>query len=130
MTGRVDDEGHAVLALVITNPVTGASVHLDTWVDTGFTGGLLLPPAVIASLGLQRSSAVSAELADGTHVVFHTHTCLVAWFGCQQQIETLAGAGPVALLGVGLINECVLTVDYPGKTVRLTLPSNGVAAQP
>ncbi len=65
MTGRVDDEGHAVLTLVITNPVTGASVHLDTWVDTGFTGGLLLPPVVIASLGLQRSSAVSAELADG-----------------------------------------------------------------
>jgi predicted aspartyl protease len=53
------------------------STELTAWVDTAFTGDLVVPRSIIDRLQLPQSSAVMAGLADGTEVVLETFSCVV-----------------------------------------------------
>jgi clan AA aspartic protease len=119
MTGTVDDFGRALLPILIRHPSTAATIHLEAWVDTGFTGALLLPAAQIASVGLPRFAAIPGGLADGSQFMFTTYTCLVQWFGALRQVEALAGSNRFPLIGVQLLEDFLLTIDYPKRVVTL-----------
>jgi hypothetical protein len=47
MKGVVDDSGRAILPIKILCPKYPTGVQIDTWIDTGFTGDLVLPQIVI-----------------------------------------------------------------------------------
>lgn len=119
MTGVVDEFGRALVRITLKNPTTGVSVHQDAWVDTGFNGELVTPAQVILSLGLQQSSRVQAGLGDGSQTVLETFTCAVDWFGESKLVEVIANAGRHTLLGVGLLLNRTLTVDYANRTVTI-----------
>jgi clan AA aspartic protease len=121
IVGRVDDYGRALAPVTVFNPLTAAIVTLEAWIDTGFTGGLSLTPGHIALLGLSRSSTVPGALADGSRVIFETFSCQVEWFGVRKAIEAIGSSGQFALIGVGLLEDATLFVDYPARTVTLTL---------
>ncbi len=87
--------------------------------DTGFTGELVLPHDKIATLGLSRSAVVKAALGDGSETMLDVYTCLIQWFGQEQQIEVIAGAGQFPLLGIGLLQGHTLTVDYAARTLTI-----------
>jgi predicted aspartyl protease len=53
----------------------GAAVALDAWLDTGFTGELVLPSATVSELGLLHSAAIRAGLGDGSQVTLETYGC-------------------------------------------------------
>ena len=81
MNGEVDVSGRALIVLSI-RPSHGAdAVSLQAWVDTAFTGELVIPQATMTRLGLPQSAAVMAGLADGTQVVLDTFSCVIDWFG-------------------------------------------------
>ncbi len=93
---------------------------LAAWVDTGFTGELVLPQDTIATLGFPRSAVVKAELGDGSETVLDVYTCLISWFGRMQQIEVIAAnTGKLPLLGVGLLQGHTLTIDYASRTLTI-----------
>lgn len=119
MTGTVDAYGRALLNITIHHPTTAARIQLDAWVDTGFSGSLLLTPLQISTLGLPRSAAVPGSLADGSQIVFDSHACLLEWFGCLRQLNALAGSSRFALIGVGLLEDHLLTIDYPKRVVTV-----------
>jgi predicted aspartyl protease len=50
MTGRVDDAGRALIRIQIKNPTNATVTELDAWVDTGFTGELVLPQALTVTV--------------------------------------------------------------------------------
>jgi len=50
MKGVVDDSGRAILPIKILCPKYPTGVQIDTWIDTGFTGDLVLPQIVIDDL--------------------------------------------------------------------------------
>lgn len=58
-----------------------------------------------------------AGLADGTQVVLETYTCVIEWFGQKRIVEVVENEGQFPLLGVGLLKERRLEVDYRRKTV-------------
>lgn len=120
INGRVDDYGRALVPVTIYHPQTGNSLALDAWIDTGFTSGLVLTASQIATLGPPPSSAVPAALADGSQVVLQTYTCLVDWFGSRPATEAIAGSGQLALLGVALLVNCTVVINYPARTVTIT----------
>lgn len=91
--------------------------EVEAWLDTGFTGELVLSDELIADLNLIQSGTISAELGDGSEVVLNVYSCVVEWFGAERQIEVVANTGSFPLLGVGLLENHVLTVDYRSKTV-------------
>jgi len=119
MTGIVDSSGRALLRIRLRNPATSAENKLDAWVDTGFTGELVLPQAQVLGLGLPRGIAVSATLADGSETVLDTYRCLLEWFGEWRDIEVVMNVGQYPLLGVGLLHERELQINYPARTMTI-----------
>jgi len=121
ITGRVDDYGRALVPITLSDPLTGIAATVEAWIDTAFTGGLLLTPSHIAALGLVRTSAVPGSLANGSQVIFEAFRCVVHWFGSPRLEAAINAAQPFPLIGIGLLEDCILAIDYPGHTVTLSL---------
>lgn len=121
MTGHVDEYGRALLNVVLHNPLTNATASMDAWVDTGFTGELVLPVETIAMLALERSQSftVRAELGDGTRTNLETHICAIDWFGSSLTVEVVAKRGRFPLLGIGLLHDKTLHIDYEKRTMTV-----------
>jgi clan AA aspartic protease len=119
MKGVVDDYGRALIPIRLEHPVNGTVVKGDAWVDTGCTGDLVLPHSQISSLGLQHSATVKVGLADGSEVLLDTFSCLVEWFGELKQVEAIANQGQFPLVGVGLLKDHKLTINYPKRTMTI-----------
>ena len=119
MKGNVDEAGRALLTLR-ARPTSGSeTVDLVVWVDTAFDGELVIPLDAIRDMALPQSAAVQATLADGTTVILETFDCELAWFGQWRQVEVVANEGILPLLGVGLLRDRKLTVDYPNSELEL-----------
>lgn len=103
MRGSIDSNGRALLTVPIAPDSGSQRVAIDVWVDTGFTGDLVLPRTTINALGLRQSGSVDAILADGSQIEVGTYTCLVNWFGEERRLEVVANEGDYPLLGVGRI---------------------------
>lgn len=119
MNGFIDENGRALLSVELQPNPASDVVAIEVWVDTGFTGDLVLPQNAIASLGLARSGSVDAILADGSQIELDTYTCFVNWFGEERRLEVVANEGDYPLLGVGLLFGLELRVNY--HTLELTL---------
>ncbi len=105
MNGHVDGAGRALVRIRLTSAAAATAMDIEAWIDTGFTGELVLPQDQIATLGLQRSAVVTAELGDGSARV--------------QQIEVIANTGTSPLLGVGLLRGHRLTIAYASCTLTI-----------
>ncbi len=119
MNGRVDNSGRALLPIEVRHPSTSQPAQWDAWIDTGFTGDLVAPRAMLLALGLQPTSTATGILADGSHVVLDRYSCLIDWFGQLRSVEVIANDGAIPLLGVGLLLGHSLTIEYRGGTVNL-----------
>ena len=119
MNGHVDSAGRALVSISVKPSATAAAVEIEAWVDTGFTGELVLPQERIVALGLPLSAVVRVELGDGSETVLHAYTCLIEWFGQVKQIEVIANTGQFPLLRVGLLRGHTLTVDYASRTLTI-----------
>ena len=120
MNGYVDDAGRALLDLEVRASAGSAASLLTVWIDTAFTGELVVSRKLIESLALPQSAAVMAGLADGSQVVLETFTCIIDWFGAERTVEVVANDGQFPLLGVGLLLKRRLEVDYPKQTITLS----------
>ncbi len=119
MTGSVDGSGRALIRIRLKNPTDATETELDVWIDTGFTGELVLPQQNVASLGLPLGPSVMARLADGSDIHLDTYTCLLEWFDEWKRIEVVANQGQYPLLGVGLLLDRELHIDYRAKTITV-----------
>jgi clan AA aspartic protease len=59
----------------------GRQRTIDAVIDTGYTGSLTLPPALIAALGLRWRSVDRGTLADGSECLFDVYEARVVWDG-------------------------------------------------
>ena len=79
-------------------------------IDTGFTGHLTLPMALIDRLALPWLSRAQALLADGSLHVFDAYVGTVLWNGQDRTVEVDA-ADTDPLAGMGLLRGHRLSVD-------------------
>jgi clan AA aspartic protease len=119
MTGTVDSSGHALLRVRLRHPATAAETEVDAWVDTGFTGDLVLPQAQVVALGLPPGLAIRAVLGDGSETLLDTYACHLEWFGGWKEIEVIVNTGQFPLLGVGLLLGHELYIDYHTRVMTL-----------
>ena len=120
MHGVVDERGRALLRIELNHSSNSLDATIDPWVDTGFTGELMLPQSQIDSLNLANSGSVDAILADGSPVKLNTYHCEFEWFGKTEQIEVIANQGDHPLLGVGLLLGLDLRINYGFMQIDLT----------
>jgi clan AA aspartic protease len=119
MIGLVDSAGRALLEIEVQPAPSAAGLPIAAWIDTGFTGDLVLPKAVIDQLGLTLSGTVGAVLADGSHVAMQAYECYIQWFGDLRRLEVVGNDGTSPLLGVGLLLDREVIIDYRRKKVTL-----------
>ncbi len=119
MRGVVDNGGRSLLAVQLRSTSDADSVEVEVWIDTGFTGDLVLPQAAIDALGLIQSGSVDAVLADGSQTELRTYSCLIEWFGNERNLEVIANDGDYPLLGVGLLLGLELRIDYRNLKLQL-----------
>lgn len=93
MMGFVDLHGRALVEIHVRASDIAARHDIEAWIDTGFTGDLVLPQQMIDDLELPASGTVKAALADGSVVTLERYHCLVDWFGSERELEVVANAG-------------------------------------
>jgi clan AA aspartic protease len=126
ITGRVDDNIHPLVPVLIRHPYTRATRTWEAWIDTGFTASLILTPEQAADLNLPRLTSTEAAIADGSKVLMDSVLCEIDWLGKTYIVHALVTPGKSAMVGLNLIDDCRLTIDFPARTVEIVLPPTPV----
>jgi clan AA aspartic protease len=94
----------------------GREQDVEAVIDSGYSGALTLPPALITSLGLRWRSVGRATLADGSMCVFQVYTGKVLWEGKVRTI-LVDEADTDPLVGMRLLrgHELKMQVRARGK---------------
>ena len=107
--GFVNANHEAVVPLSLRGP-GGQTREVNAVIDTGYSGFLTLPAALVADLGLPYAFNSSATLADDTEVGFQVHRATVLWDGSPRNVEADA-VGSTPLLGMALLDAHSLYVE-------------------
>lgn len=125
MRGGVRQNAAGSLELWLTIDVenTHGTLHpCEALIDTGFTGWLMLPEAVIQQLGLTTHDQTQAVLATGE--IRSIHYCLtrVLWQGALQPV-VLFQSRDQSLLGMQLLKGNVITIHaWEDGEITITEP--------
>ena len=119
MTGTVTPQDEAQLKVIVRGP-TGHEQEVEATIDTGFTGFLTLPLAMVAGLLLTYHSQSIAILADGSSVTLALYQATVLWEAQQRRILVVQAEGGV-LLGTALLHGARLVIEFvDGGPVTVT----------
>jgi clan AA aspartic protease len=95
------------------------SVRLDATIDTGFFGELCVPLNVATELGLILIDKVFIGLADGQkqwELLYHADA---DFLGAKQPVSVFVMDRDDALIGVQLLRDCQMVIDFPTEKVNL-----------
>ena len=107
--GAVNAALEAVLPLTVQG-TTGRAREIQAVIDTGFSGFLTLPSALVEALGLTFDGIGWAVLADGTEARFEVYDATLLWDGRQRRIYVYA-AETTPLAGMRLLEGHDLHVE-------------------
>ena len=106
--GKITAYQEAVIELEVSG--LNSSAKIKAVIDTGFTGYLTLPSALINHLNLQQVGEQLAILGDENRVVLKRYVAKVLWHGAERDVFVLqAEGGP--LIGMSLLYGSRLTLD-------------------
>lgn len=89
-------------------------------IDTGYTGFLTLPSAIVASLGLMWSMQEEGILGDGSLCLFDVFEAAVIWDGQIKSIE-INESDTAPLVGMGLLEGYELNIQgFSGGLVTIS----------
>jgi len=107
--GVVNAAYEAVVVLTLQGPA-GQVRDIEAVVDTGYSGFLTLPTAVVAELELPFAYVGQAFLANDDEVSFDVHDVTVVWDGQPRPIKADA-TGSIPLVGMLLLDNHDLNVE-------------------
>jgi clan AA aspartic protease len=119
ITGSVNPFREATIRLDVVGP-QGQTHGVEAVVDTGFTGSLTLPSALITALRLPFRRRGRALLGDGSEVLFDVFEATVVWDGQPRRVPVDAAATE-PLIGMSLLYGYELRVQViDGGNVVIT----------
>ena len=107
--GVVNDAYEAVVAISLRGPA-GQARDIEAVVDTGYSGFLTLPTALVTELGLPFAYIGRAFLANDDEVSFDVHDVTVLWDGQPRHIKADA-TGSTPLVGMLLLDGHTLNIE-------------------
>lgn len=117
--GMVNANIEAIVRLVIAGP-NSQDQPVDAVIDTGFSGSLTLPPAIIAALQLAWLGREEGTLADGSVDLFDVYLASVLWDGHARVIE-IEAVNAQPLLGMDLLRRHSLHIEVVnGGAISIT----------
>ena len=111
--GVVNAAYEAVIPLTVQGSA-GQTHDIEAVIDTGFTGFLTVPPALVTELGLPLEGTSQATLADGSEVTFDVYDVAVHWDG-QLRYVLAEAADTTPLVGMRLLHSHSLYVDVEDR---------------
>jgi clan AA aspartic protease len=101
----------------------GREREVDAVIDTGYTGWLTLPPALIAELGLPWQTIVRGTLADGSTALFDVFEGAILWDRRRRRIP-IDQSDAELLVGMALMTgyELNIQIRSRGKVTIKRLP--------
>jgi clan AA aspartic protease len=118
ISGYVNTNREAIMQLVVLGE-NKQNKGIKAVIDTGYTGFLTLPSAVITTLGLTWYMQQEGVLGDGSLCMFNVYEASVIWDGVIRSIEiNESEADP--LIGMGLLEGYELKIQgIPGGLVTI-----------
>ena len=120
--GAVNDAHEAVVALSLQGPA-GQVRDIEAVIDTGYSGFLTLPTALVMELGLPFAYIGRALLANDDEVTFDVHDVTVLWDGQPRHIRADA-TGSTPLVGMLLLDKHNLNIEVE-RAGRVVILSRG-----
>ncbi len=117
ITGMV--QGNAATIHLAIKDANGREHEIEAIVDTGFSGSLTLPPAMIRRLGLPWRTRGTAVLANGAVEQFDIYATIVIWDGMPRNV-LVDEADIEPLVGMALLRGYDLSIrviDGGGVTI-------------
>ena len=119
MQGVVNLRREATLTVVVGSSNQNVQA-IEAVIDTGFTGFLSLPSAIITTLNLPWSASDIVTLGDGSETLFDLYTAVVIWDGEYRDIY-IAEAETEPLIGMAMLYGYRPQIDaVEGGLVRIT----------
>jgi predicted aspartyl protease len=132
--GSVDDVGQPMVRIKVLN----YSDSVIAFIDTGFNGALLIDETQAQRMGLSIAPPRVTEqvrLASQRNERFLVARGDFLWFGERRKVTALVMAEPAQarsarrlrtveeeiLIGTELLKDCRLEIDFPKRTVRITM---------
>jgi clan AA aspartic protease len=120
ISGSVNSNLEAIVRLLIED-ANGQTQAIDVKVDTGFTGFLSLPLAIVASLGLIPTIREGVNIGDGSSVNVQVHSAVVIWDGKARPVDVHA-MGFERLIGMRMLTSHDLSIRIQdGGPVSISL---------
>lgn len=117
--GNVNANREAIVQLVVLGSLQQQQ-EIQAVIDTGYTGFLTLPPAIITSLALTWYARQDGILGDGSLCIFDVYEASIIWDG-QTRIIEVDEAQTDPLVGMGLIEGYQLQIQgVVGGLVTIT----------
>jgi clan AA aspartic protease len=109
MQGFMNQSCEAIIPVVVGHSKARQQM-VQAVIDTGFTGFLSLPFAIIESLELPWIFRDSVTLGDGSEVFFDMYSASVIWHG-QYRVVDVAASEAEPLLGMSLLYGSKLQIE-------------------
>lgn len=107
--GIVNANLEATIRLIVRG-AQGQEQEIEAVIDTGFTGSLTLPAALIAALGLAWRGHAQAELADGSLHLFDVYAATLLWDDQARMVE-IDATDTNPLVGMDLLHGYDLRIQ-------------------
>jgi clan AA aspartic protease len=117
--GHVD---RATLSPIVPLPLLSAYnnlVTIETTIDTGYNGELILPEDQIQKLGLEYVGTIDGELANGEVVEMKLYKGRLQWFDNIKEVAIGSTESDSPLLGTQLLTDCELRINFKDGDVEI-----------
>jgi predicted aspartyl protease len=114
-TGSVNEKLQAILSIEL---VSGAS--FDCLLDTGFQGTLIVLRKFAEENSLPITGRETFLGAENINIEFDTAVAEINWLGDEFSLPVLVSESTEALLGVEMLIDTILEIDYVNRTVKIT----------
>ena len=104
MQSGVFRDGHPRIIVAISDE------DVECILDTGFEGGLVLPPGTAARLLGSPRGMRRRRMADGREIPVQVYETFVGWHEDEGATEVLA-LGNQPLAGTDLFRDCTITIE-------------------
>ena len=109
ISGNVNANREAIIQIAVLND-NKQSKAIKAVIDTGYTGDLMLPRAIVDELGLTLRGIQDAVLGDGSIRIFEMYAGSVIWDGQVRRVEINASETE-CLIGMGLLEDYKLEIE-------------------
>jgi predicted aspartyl protease len=123
LTGGMDEHGRVWLPITVRG--NRGETTLEAVVDLGFTETMVLPIEIAAPLGLELTSSIPLELADGRIQTFFLFAAIVVVGDLEVPVDIIVTERGTPLIGTALLQtlDGHLSVRFDEGAVTLSVPS-------